>query len=193
MIHTEKFDGVAYRRSDNWFEMIDLNAFYGRPIYYLEIGTFYGANLFHVAETYAAHPQSILFCVDPWADYDDYDEYKNQQSSIYSTFTRNLQRSGVREKIRVCRGYSNEQIPRLKDDLFDIIYIDGNHNPEYVLEDAVLCFRKLKAGGYMIFDDYGWGGPDCTQKGIDAFMSAYSSRIEKLGERNTQMFVRKIK
>jgi hypothetical protein len=193
MIHTEKFDGVAYRRSDNWFKMIDLNAFYWRPIYYLEIGTFYGANLFHVAETYASHPQSTLFCVDPWADYDDYDEYKNQQSSIYSAFMRNLQRSGVREKIRVCRGYSNEQIPRLKDDLFDIIYIDGNHNPEYVLEDAVLCFRKLKTGGYMIFDDYGWGGPDCTQKGIDAFMSAYSSRIEVLGMKNTQVFIRKIR
>jgi len=25
----------------------------------------------------------------------------------------------------------------------------------------------------MIFDDYGWGGPDLTQKGIDAFLSGY--------------------
>jgi hypothetical protein len=36
----------------------------------------------------------------------------------------------------------------------DIIYIDGNHGPEYVLEDADLSFRKLK-NGIMIFDDYG--------------------------------------
>ena len=34
--------------------------------------------------------------------------------------------------------------PKFKDEFFDIIYIDGNHEPEYVLEDAVLSFRKLK-------------------------------------------------
>ena len=45
----------------------------------------------------------------------------------------------------------------------------------------------------MIFDDYGWGGPDLTQKGIDAFLSAYSSKIERLGEFNTQVFIKKIK
>ena len=76
MIHTDKFDGVAYRKSDNWFEKINLHEFAGRPIYYLEIGTFYGANLFHVAETYAAHTKSILFCIDPWTDYDEYDNTK---------------------------------------------------------------------------------------------------------------------
>ena len=29
----------------------------------------------------------------------------------------------------------------------------------------------------MIFDDYGWGGPDLTQKGIDGFLSGYHKRI----------------
>ena len=43
----------------------------------------------------------------------------------------------------------------------------------------------------MIFDDYGWGGPDLTQKGIDAFLSGYYKKITKLGESNTQFFVRK--
>jgi hypothetical protein len=44
----------------------------------------------------------------------------------------------------------------------------------------------------MIFDDYGWGGPDLTQKGIDGFLKVYSKRIENLGEKDSQVFVRKL-
>lgn len=60
-----------------------------------------------------------------------------------------------------------------------------------MLEDAVLSFRKLKVGGIMIFDDYGWGGPDLTQRGIDGFLSGYHKRITYLGESQTQVFIRK--
>ena len=81
---------------------------------------------------------------------------------------------------------------KLNDDFFDIIYIDGNHEPEYVLEDAVLSFRKLKKGGIMIFDDYGWGGKDLTQRGIDAFLSGYHKKIKKLRLEQSQMFVKKL-
>jgi hypothetical protein len=44
----------------------------------------------------------------------------------------------------------------------------------------------------MIFDDYGWGGPDLTQRGIDGFLSAYYKRIKLLGMKQSQVFVRKI-
>ena len=146
-----------------------------------------------VAKTYCVHSDCKLHCIDPWVDYDEYPEYKNEQSSIYEAFMINLQSSGIKDKITVHRGYSNTEINKLEDDFFDIIYIDGNHEPEYVLEDAVLSFRKLKKDGIMIFDDYGWGGPDLTQRGIDAFMSGYHKRIQRLGEKNSQVFVRKIK
>jgi hypothetical protein len=56
----------------------------------------------------------------------------------------------------------------------------------------VLCFRKLKPGGYMIFDEYGWGGPDMTKKGIDGFLNGYHKRIKMLGEKNTQVFIQRL-
>lgn len=185
------FDGVQYRLADNWIYHVNLNEYHIKPIRYLEIGTFYGANLLSVANTYGAHPESKLYCVDPWEDYADYPEYKNEQTTIYSKFMNNVENSGVKEKVVINRGYSNAVIPTFEDDFFDIIYIDGNHEPEYVLEDAVLSFRKLKVGGMMIFDDYGWGGPDLTQRGIDGFLSGYHKRITHLGERQSQIFVRK--
>ena len=44
----------------------------------------------------------------------------------------------------------------------------------------------------MIFDDYGWGGQDLTKKGIDGFLSGYHKRINILGGKGSQVFVKKI-
>jgi len=187
------FNGVHWRLANNWFLHVDLNEFKDRPIKYLEIGAFYGANLLSVANTYGAHKDTKLYCVDPWLDYNEYPEYKGQQPHIYDSFLGNIERSGQKEKIVIRRGYSNTEVPKFDDDFFDMIYIDGNHEPEYVLEDAVLCFRKLKVGGIMIFDDYGWGGPDLTQRGIDGFLSGFRDRIKNLGLRDSQMFIQKLR
>jgi predicted O-methyltransferase YrrM len=189
----ENFSGIHYRMADNWYNHIDVNKYRDKPINYLEIGTFYGANLLSVAETYGSHMDSRLYCIDPWIDYEDYPEYKNEQSTIYETFLSNIEKSASKDRIVINRGYSNSEIPKFEDNFFDIIYIDGNHEPEYVLEDAVLSFRKLKKDGIMIFDDYGWGGPDLTQRGIDGFISGYHKRIQNLGQKNSQVFVRKTK
>jgi predicted O-methyltransferase YrrM len=120
-----------------------------KPMNYLEVGTFYGANLLSVANTYGTHPDAKLYCIDPWEDYEEYPEYKTEQPEIYDTFMENIEKSGIKEKIIINRGYSNIVVPTLQDNFFDIIYIDGNHEPEYVLEDAVLSFRKLKKMEYL--------------------------------------------
>jgi len=144
-----------------------------------------------VAEIYGMHPDSTLIAIDPWTDYADYAEYKGQQTTIYDAFLRNLSRCGLSDRVTVSRGYSGDILPTLTDSWFDVIYIDGNHEPEYVLEDAVLAFRKVKVGGMLIFDDYGWGGPDLTKRGIDGFLSGYHKRVSVLGLKDSQVFVRR--
>ena len=187
------FKGMQYRLANNWYNIINLNDYKDKPINYLEIGAFYGANIISVAMTYGLHKESKLYCIDPWEDYNEYVEYKNEQPQIYDTFIENIKNSGFQDKIIINRGYSNKEIYKFDDEFFDIIYIDGNHEPEYVLEDAVSSFRKLKVNGIMIFDDYGWCGPDLTQKGIDAFLSGYSKRIQYLNNVETQVFIKKLK
>lgn len=86
--------------------------------------------------------------------------------------------------------YSHSEIPKYQDNFFDIIYIDGNHEPEYVLEDAVLSFRKLKIGGIMILMIWIWGGPDLTKRGIDGFLNGYHKQIQYIGQVNTQVFIK---
>ena len=184
-----KFKGVAYRLANNWFHYVTPDP--NKPIRYAEVGAFYGANMVSVAETYGLHPESTLIAIDPWTDYVDYPEYKGEQMTIYNAFTQNMEDCGLTERVSEKRGYSHEVLPTLEDNSFDIIYIDGNHEPEYVLEDAVLAFRKLKVGGRLIFDDYGWGGPDLTKRGIDGFLNGYHKRIIVLGQRESQVFVQK--
>lgn len=183
----DHFQGTAYRLADNWAPYISVDQ--SKPIRYAEIGAFYGANLLSVAMTYGAHSDSVLVAIDPWIDYEDYPEYKGQQQSIYDTFCKNVAPLGP--KLQIKRGYSRDVLPTLEDDSYDIIYIDGNHEPEYVLEDAVLAFRKTKVGGHIVFDDYGWGGPDLTKRGIDAFLNGYHKRITVLGQRESQVFVQR--
>jgi hypothetical protein len=187
------FEGTYYRLANNWYEFLDVFKIRDVPINYLEIGTFYGANLLSVACTYGLHPSSKLYCIDPWQDYDEYPEYKNEQNQIYSKFLKNIENCTSKDKIIINKGFSHIELLKFENDFFDIIYIDGNHEPEYVLEDAVLSFRKLKVNGVMIFDDYGWTGEkDLTQMGIDCFLKAYQKRIQYLGIKNLQVFIQKL-
>ena len=183
-----KIEGQKYRCVDNWYGIVpDPEG----SINYLEIGAFCGANVISCAEScYGKYDGSKLYCVDPWEDYEEYNEYKGEQEKIYDIFCRNIKNNGVDDKIEVRRGYSRDEIVKFGDNFFDIIYIDGNHEPEYIMEDAVLSFRKLKKGGYMIFDDYGW---EDASYGIDGFLNGYRKRYEMIHpNHNTQVFIRKI-
>jgi len=179
---SNNFKGVKYRTATNWFPIIPKKDFENKKIKYLEIGAFYGANVISVGKTYGSHPESELYCIDPWIEYNDYPEYKNKQENTYNTFLRNVDNSGLKDKIKIKRGFSDQEIVKFKDNFFDIIYIDGNHEPEYVLEDAVLSFRKLKVGGIMIFDDYNWNkGKKNPKLAIDKFLKEYKEKINILG------------
>lgn len=50
--------------------------------------------------------------------------------------------------------YSHEALKKYSNNRFDLIYIDGDHNAQAVLEDAVISWRLLKKGGVLLFDDY---------------------------------------
>jgi len=187
----KNFQGIQYRLAHNWFPIFDINDYKDKPINYLEIGLLHGANIISVANTYGLHKDSKLYGIDPFEDYNDYPEYKNKQESSYNTFMNNIQIYGITDKVIFNRGYSNVELCKLEDNFFDIIYIDGNHEAEYVLEDAVLSFRKLKKNGIIIFDDYDDSFEHLSKKGINAFLSAYNKRITFLGERDCQVFIRK--
>jgi predicted O-methyltransferase YrrM len=178
------FQGIKYKTANNWIGFVPQTS---GPIRYLEIGVLCGNNVLSVENLYAKHPDSVLVCVDPWIDYAEYKEYKDKNTSHYDMFLHNTQH--IRHKLDVHRDYSHAVLPTFEDESFDLIYIDGNHEPQYVLEDAVLSFRKLKKGGWLVFDDY--EGPD-VPVGIHAFIDGYKRVISPyVAVHGCQVFVQK--
>lgn len=192
ILERNPFEGTIYRTCNNWFNHIPFMG--DKPIKYLEIGTFYGANLISVAKNYASHTDSELHCIDPWCGYKEYKEDPSADKSghVYASFKRNLAACEEAHRINVYRGFSHHIVPTFQNSYFDLIYVDGNHEPEYVMEDCVIAFRKLKVGGYMAIDDYTDQVCDGeTKMSIDAFLSAYKNRINPLGSNYAQYFLQK--
>ena len=183
-----EFKGVKYVLCDNWIPYIQLPND-NTPITYCEIGVFYGANLLRFAELYGKHPQSKLIGIDPWIEYNEYSEYKNEISNIYKTFCENLEGSPHKDKITIYRDFSEKILPTLENNYFDIIYIDGNHETEYVVKDAEMAYKLLKVGGYIIFDDINW---HTVREGYFIFMKKYiDGKVKFVGESLSQAIITK--
>jgi hypothetical protein len=175
----------------NWSPFIP---FFNGPINYLEIGVSDGGNAIHIANSYCNDPNSKIYCVDPWMDYDEYPEYKGEQKKGWVRFNNNIQRSGSFEKFIVKRGLSENVVPTFENDFFDLIFVDGNHETKYVYEDGKMAFDKVKSGGYIVFDDYNKYFWLQTMKGIDMFLEEYASKIKIISQDNYffQVIVQKL-
>lgn len=160
-----------------------------RPINYLEIGVFSGQNVISVAKSFAKHPDSKLYCVDPWTDYDEYPEYKGIINNVYNEFIKNMNNEGIMNKLSIHRDFSQNVVPKFEDEFFDIAYIDGNHETEFVYNDGVMTLPKVKSGGYIIFDDYDW--PQ-TRIGVNKFITEHQSFFNVVQHTQNQMFVKKL-
>ena len=169
-----KYEGVVFHFHPKkiWTNIIPIA---DRPINYLEIGVSYGLHVITIADTYCKHPDSKIYCVDPWKDYDEYPEYKGEQDTIYDTFSRNINKYKNPSKFIINRGLSEDIVPTFDNEFFDIIFVDGNHETEYVYADGKMAFDKVKSEGYIIFDDYNWLE---SKTGIDKFVDEYSSKIK---------------
>ncbi len=172
----DAYQGQVYRISTNWLSVIPLPT---TPLRIMEIGVFHGGNVCSLLKTYAAPPGSSIHCVDPWMDYTGYTEYQGKQMSNYKQFIQNMALLAPEElhKIHIHRGLSGSIVPSFPDDSFDLIYVDGNHDVPYALEDVILCLKKVKNGGYLIIDDM--QSPD-VQHATSIFVTVYQTFIQRM-------------
>jgi Methyltransferase domain len=149
----KEFIGRFYNKNPdiNWSPYIPQT---NSPINYLEIGVADGGNVIQVEKTFAKHPDSKLYCVDPWQDYDEYPEYKGEQEEGWDKFNKNISVLSNPDKFVIKRGFSDDIVPTFPDNFFDIAFVDGNHETEFVYRDGLMALQKTKSGGFIIFDDY---------------------------------------
>ncbi len=55
-------------------------------------------------------------------------------------------------------------------------FIDGNHQPDYVVNYFRMVWEKRSPGGVVAYHDYGWDLPEVTTT-IDQLCSQYRSEV----------------
>ena len=144
---------------------------------YLEVGCYEGLSSFYVLSEY----KSVnAFFLDIW-------DLPNPNSKTLShnfgliekAFDQNL--SGFDfKKMKNDSVISMRKL--LKENVhFDFIYIDGSHNGEDILSDAIEAFKILKVNGLMFFDDFLQHDDNRILQsyvGIDKFLSLYSDYLK---------------
>ena len=82
----------------------------------------------------------------------------------------------VLDRITIFEGDSREMIHKVKDNYYDIVFIDGGHEYNIVKSDIENGFKKLKPNGIMVLDDFS-GGADAYNR-FD-IKNATSEMLEK--------------
>ncbi|MBD0371311.1 MAG: O-methyltransferase [Pyrinomonadaceae bacterium] len=106
----------------------------------LEIGAAIGYSVVHLARSLA--PGGLLVTIEP-------NEEMIRRSEEYLT------RAGLRERVRIERGFALEVMPRLQE-TFDLVYIDAVKEEYTAYLD--LALPRLRTGGVIIADNVLWGG-----------------------------------
>ncbi len=122
----------------------------------VEIGTWEGGFTEHIL---AKENVSKIYCVDPYKHFIN-NEYPDGMNSLtqeefdkkYETCYLNLT-SKFNSKVEFIRKTSIEASYQFADESLDFVYIDGNHDYKYVLEDLKTWYPKVKKGGYICGDD----------------------------------------
>jgi predicted O-methyltransferase YrrM len=136
----------------------------------LEIGCFEGSSTIWFLENVLTHPDSRMACIDVFTP------------EIEANFDHNVKRSGLGPRLVKHKGYSQDVLRTLPYESFDFVYIDGCHLASCVMTDAVLSWDLLRAGGFMIFDDYllkaNAPPSERPQVGVDAFIEAFGPQLD---------------
>jgi len=156
-----------------------------------EIGVCTGAFSYHVL---LKKEPSKLYLIDPWeywpkrkAEYKRIQmksKLKEQQyenvKALFSPF----------KNVELIRKTSVDAAACFPDRYFDYVYIDAEHSYEAVTDDLKKYFPKIKIGGLIIGDDFGWTG---IAPAVREFVEKNSSRCKLIGEKYGQYVLKRIK
>ena len=128
-----------------------------RKLIGVEIGTFRGVNA-HAILSFL--PMETLYLIDPYLQYEEYSEAwipNHMQSDFNDDYDMAKKRlKKYKNKIRFIKMKADEAITIscLIPDNLDFVYVDGNHDYEYVKRDLELYYPKLRTGGVIGGDNF---------------------------------------
>lgn len=153
----------------------------------LQIGAYCGDASVWLMENVLTSSTSTLIDVDTWKGSNESAHEAIDFDEVMSFYL-----SRIAYQVSWVCSTSDEFFASWRPQPFDFIYVDGSHEPDQVLRDAVNAHSALAPGGLLAFDDYTWtdGTRDHPKPAIDAYLRCYENQIDVL-ETDLQVWVRK--
>lgn len=118
----------------------------------VEVGSWKGRS----SHALASGCKGTLYCVDHFKGSPDELQHAHKEATeidIFPIFIENMKQF---DNVRVCKMGSAEAVHEFPDGYLDMVFIDGTHTTEAVLNDVRLWLPKLKEGGLMCGHDAGY-------------------------------------
>lgn len=93
-----------------------------------------------------------FYLIDQWKTDDKFKEYGSED--LEDAFQNVKKRFQNNKNIKILNQSSLNASKNFEDEYFDFIYIDANHDYDFVLQDLKLWFPKVKSKGILFGDDY---------------------------------------
>lgn len=125
---------------------------------FVEVGTARGKNLRNIFDIIGDRHISI-WCIDPYEPYEGYDENEDANADP-KRITENYELAKDRifsdDRVTHIRDYSLNAANLFQDESVELIFVDANHEKEFVKEDLEAWWPKVKPGYFLAGHDYTW-------------------------------------
>lgn len=137
--------------------------FNGKEIISAEIGVFFGKNALEINKNLKV---KRLYLIDPYMKYEEYKEdtaYNNLKEA-----RKNAHKINHFRNVIWIEEYSSEAIKKINEKI-DFLYVDGNHEYEYVKKDLELYWPKINKGGII-------SGHDIQYQGVSKALIEFANK-----------------
>ena len=164
------------------------------PIRCLEIGSWQGTATLWLLDKVVAPRGGLVTTIDTFEGSSEHQPWLHTLGRrLEDFFDDNVARSGHAGLCRKLVGRSADVLLCLYDQTYDFVYVDGAHEAKFVIQDALLSWRILRPGGFLVFDDVDQRLPAPEQNtgtAINAFTTWFADELE-IVECERQMLLRK--
>jgi len=193
-----ELDLVKYKYTQSWFinseirfnllKFISLDKQHN----ILEIGCFEGLSSSCFSDNLLNHSKSTMDCVDPFIFSGTNEQITtlNVTSNTENTFRYNIKKSKSFNKITFHKLKSDDFFLN-NTKKFNLIYIDGCHEPENIIRDMNSSFNFLEVNGIMWMDDYLGGNNRSCLKAMNIFLNNNIGKYQII-HKNYQLAIKKL-
>lgn len=156
---------------------VDLNEFYNRlpkEGITCEIGVYKGGSAWTLYQAVKPH---TLYLIDPYVPYGGHAILTNDNECIDARKSAHRQFADCHNVIFIEKT-SKDASYDFPAFFFDIVYIDGDHSYDAVMDDLITYYDKIKVGGWLTGHDYKSASHLQVKEAVDDFLKERNLQLD---------------